>query len=187
MLFRHQLTLLSKFSCIHLFFNFQIIRCTLDSFSTTLFSFLLSTSATSSRCCNPHGITFTSFKCFLFSLLTKMKSILDSLSPDLNAVFLLSVFLNHVFAINNYLSSQNSSSILPSAILLPITIKPFYLFTNMSTKISQSEYHFTRILTRIRQPILHRTCASLQGASLLVVHTLILLVSLAFQTLTQPP
>ena len=83
-------TLLSNFSCISFSFNFQTMRFTLDSFLTTLFSFLLSTLATSSRCCNSHGITFTSFKIFQFSFLTKIKSISDSLLPNLNVIFLLS-------------------------------------------------------------------------------------------------
>ena len=53
------------------FFNFQNIRFTFDSFLTTSLSFLLSTLATSNRCCNFHGITVMSFTCTLFSQFPK--------------------------------------------------------------------------------------------------------------------
>ena len=80
-------TLLSNFLAFPFLLISRPCGFTLDYFLTTLFSFLLSTSATSSRCCNSHRITSTCFKNFVFSLLTKIKSILDSLLPDLNVIF----------------------------------------------------------------------------------------------------
>jgi len=90
-----------------------------DSFFITFSCFLLSTSTTSNRCCNSHGITFTSRKYFLFSLLTNAKSISVSFAPALNVSYL-AFFRCQVFAKHTSFSSQYSSNILPSKFLSPI-------------------------------------------------------------------
>ena len=67
-------------SCLDIFsFNFQILLLTACCFFTTYFYFRLSMSVTSNRCCNSHGIDFSSFKYFpLFQ-------------PEINIIFIFSI------------------------------------------------------------------------------------------------
>jgi len=119
----------------------KLIHLIFESLLNTFLISFSSTSASSNRCCSSQGITFTSLRCFLFSLLTKSTRLRCYLS-----FVLLKLRISHTQNKHTLTTKTQVTffllRFLANSISSMNTLKTLYLFPNVSIEVSQSEYYF---------------------------------------------